>query len=253
MFNTSDMLKKILRDASTEELGSANMYVTKETIYSRMFDKVGRMLSNVCHQDTSELAYVHPQVSNYLSRCVPPEHEAFDLRDRLLVRHIYANDYHDAQMLDEYCSLLDSKFTYPDSLEQSLIYRAFGADGFRGHSLVDYVENLRFPFCYDLDENVAEKEVSPYEEEHEEKKNVLQKHLGAVRMLYARFDPASMETVEIALRNAIGYVESADPELREMTDAYLEYVMEFFEDVKKYLDLLKDTVEEKVMMKDEAQ
>lgn len=225
-----DFLMKTLQKATVEEFKLANKHVTKETIETRVFEKISLLLGKT--HDDSRL-YIHPEVSAFLSRHVPPDHIDFDFHDRLLMSRIYSADYHDLSTLHEFCRVLDSKIAGP--VERNRIYRAFAVDGFRGNFLLEYASNLQFPF-------------SRFSNPEDARKKAVERHVSGVRLLYETFDTISVETIAIVIRNAMDYVESADPDLRRMTDVYLNHVLENFDDIKTFIDILKDSINEKVLI-----
>lgn len=234
MLHATDFLMSALQKATAEEFALADKRVTKETIQTRVFEKVARLLGKTC--EISNVLYVHPEVSAFLSQHVPPDHPAFDdENDRLLANRIYSGDHHDPQTLYAFCRLLDAKITV--SPERNRLHRAFAVDGFRGLSLVEYVGNLKYPLSR-----------LSIQEEKDDRKRAVEKHVSGVRLLYEMFDTMSVETLAIAIRNAMDYVESADPELRRMTNVYLSHVVENFDDIKTFVDILKDSIQEKVLI-----
>lgn len=240
MFNATEYLKRALRKVITEEFLSADKLVTKETIETRVFEKVARLMGKkICEISMNDYLYVHPEVSAFLSRHVPPDHPAFnddEKKDRLLASRIYSGDRHDAQTLYEFCHLLENKIASIGSSERNLLHRVFAVDGFRGLSLVDYVSNLKYPLS------------KSSSSEEEDRSRAIERHVSGVRLLYEMFDNMSVETVAIAIRNAVDYVESVDPKLQEITEVYLSHVLEKFDDIKNFIDLLKNSIEEKVLI-----
>lgn len=233
MLHAVDFLKRALRRATAEEFLLANNHVTKETIQTRVFEKVARLMETKTY-DFSNVYYVHPEVSTFLSQHIPPDHPAFDENDRLLASRIYSRDYHDAQTLYAFCTLLDTKIAVLGSSERNRLHRAFAVDGFHGLSLIEYIYNLKYPLSK--------------LEEKDDKKRAIEKHVSAVRLLYETFDTVSVETVAIAIRNAMDYVESVDPELQRMTNVYLSHVVENFDNIKTFIGILKDSIQEKVLI-----
>lgn len=228
-----DFLKKALQEATAEEFILADKHVTKETIQTRVFEKVARLLGKTEYVVDSGL-YVHPEVSAFLSHHVPPDHPAFDEKERLLASRVYSADRHDLQTLSAFCRVLDTKISVP---ERNRLQRAFAVDGFRGNLLIEYVNNLRFPLS--RFSNRAEEDA---------RQRALERHVSGVRLLYEMFDTMTVETLAIAIRNAMDYVESADPNLRRMTNVYLSHVLENFDDIKSFVGILKDSIEEKVLL-----
>ena len=217
----TEYLKKALNRATCEEFLKAELFVTKETIQSRVLLKVKQMLQVIIgNENHSEgLIYVHPEISAFLNKHFPYNCPTLDKEERFLVWRIYSADYHDSETLRSFCDLLETTVA-PE--RKWAVYLAFAVDGFRGQSLADYVENLRFPIssCNEDDESLA-------------------KHVSAVRELYDKFRSASVETVAIVLRNAMNFVESSDPLIRNMTNHYLSNTIDRFGDIKHHFNTLK--------------
>lgn len=242
LHETTNILKKCLREAIAEEFMLANKHVTKETIQTRIFEKLAHILGKTDDViERPDFVYIHPEVSKFLSTHAPPDHPAFDENDRLLARRIYAEDRHEARGLHAFCRLLDAKIVVLGSAERNLIHRAFAVDGFRGHSLVEYVDHLRFPLTI---ENAPR--------EKDARKKAMQRHVSGVRLLYEMFDTISVETLATALKNAMDYVESVDRTLRKMTNVYMIHVMDNFDDIDLYIDILKDSIQEKELLMDDT-
>lgn len=229
-----DFLKKALQEATAEEFVLADKHVTKETIQTRVFEKITHLLGKAeCVVDSG--LYVHPEVSAFLSQHAPPDHPAFDENDRLLASRIYSADHHDLPTLSAFCRVLDTKLAVLGFPERNRLQRAFAVDGFRGNLLIEYVSHLRFP-------------LSGFSNRADARQTAVERHVSGVRLLYEMFDTISVETLAIAIRNAMDYVESADPNLRRMTNVYLSHVLENFDDIKTFVGILKDSIEEKVLI-----
>lgn len=225
-------LIKCLRKVIAEEFACADKHVSKETIQTRVFERIAHLMEkNDSLIVVPDILYVHPEVSAFLSRHVPPNHPAFDEYDRLLAREIYSKDHHDTHTLYAFCRLLDTKIAVLGTSERNLIHRAFAVDGFRGLSLIEYTSHLGLPFHkFSMDEDPTKP---------------IERHVCAVRKLYEMFDTVSVETIATAIRNAMDHVESADPMLRRMTNVYLNDVVNDFNDIKTFIGILKESFQEK--------
>lgn len=232
--DATTFLKKGLRKVTAEEFASADKHVSKETIQTRVFERVARLLGKTDSLIVDpDILYVHPEVSAFLSLHVPPDHPAFDENDRLLARHIYSRDHHDSHALYAFCRLLDTKIAVLGSSERNRLHRAFAVDGFRGLSLIEYVSHLRLPLSRFVTSD-----------EKDLRERAIERHVCGVRKLYRMFDTMSVETLATAIRNAIDQVESANPTLRQMTNVYLSCVVDHFGDIKTFIDNLKESIQE---------